>query len=224
MKMPRFRPVWAAAAQAASGLAHAAGGHHAIDDAAILDPGQCQVETWVDRHAANDRGLAHVGSACRLGRVELGLNLDRTRARAENDVSATGVQAKWSRPLTDSLSVGLVLGATWQDRAPGFAGGTVVVPLTWQPHEQWMVHVNVGRDFLNGSADKDRGGAAVEWAPTPAWSFVAERFLENNGQFWRLGGRWQLNSSVNIDLSHARSLRGDGPRWWTLGANWVFSR
>ena len=224
MKPPRFKPTWAAAVLATSGLAHAAGGHHAVDDAAMLDPGQCQVETWVDRHASNDRGLLHVGPACRLGPVELGLNLDRTRTPAENDVTAAGVQAKWARPLTDSLSVGLVLVATWLDRAPGFAGVTVVVPLTWQAHEQWLLHVNVGRDLLNGTADTDRGGAAVEWAPTPAWSFVAERFRENNGQFWRLGARLQLNASVNIDLGHARSLRADRPRWWTLGATWVFSR
>ena len=26
----------------------AAGGHHAVDDAAMLDPGQCQIETWFD--------------------------------------------------------------------------------------------------------------------------------------------------------------------------------
>ena len=28
--------------------ARAAGGHHSVDDATILDPGQCQLETWFE--------------------------------------------------------------------------------------------------------------------------------------------------------------------------------
>ena len=34
-----------------TGHAYAAGGHHAVEDAALLEPGQCQVEFWHDRQS-----------------------------------------------------------------------------------------------------------------------------------------------------------------------------
>ena len=72
--------------------AHAAGGHHAVDDAAILEPGECQVETWADRERGGDRTLVHVGPACRIGPLEIGVNLDRTRMVGSSAVQIdTGV-------------------------------------------------------------------------------------------------------------------------------------
>ena len=57
--------------------AHAAGGHHAVDDAALLDVGKCKVEGWLERETGGTRTLAHAGAGCRVGPVELGLNLDK---------------------------------------------------------------------------------------------------------------------------------------------------
>ncbi len=74
--------------------AHAAGGHHAVDDATILEPGQCQVETWADRERGSGRTLVHLGPACRIGPVELGLNLDRTRTSGSDAAMAGGPQLK----------------------------------------------------------------------------------------------------------------------------------
>ena len=64
---------------AAVSSAQAAGGHHAVDDAALLEPGQCQVETWFDHELGGERRLLHVGPGCRVGAVEFGLNFDRAR-------------------------------------------------------------------------------------------------------------------------------------------------
>ena len=69
--------------------AWAAGGHYAVDDAVILEPEACQVEFWIDK-AADGRGtLLHAGPACRVGPVELGLNLDgvRTALNAEKGMA-----------------------------------------------------------------------------------------------------------------------------------------
>ena len=207
---------------------HAAGGHHSVDDAALTDAGQCQVEVWADRYRAASRGLVHVGTAWRLGSVEWGANLDRSTASGESSIFAYGVQAKWARPITDSLSGGVLVAATWQGTAPrGFVGGSVIVPLTWQATDTLLLHANLGRDFRSGMADTGRAGVALEWSPTAEWSFVVERYRESDTNFWRTGVRHAINRNLSVELSRASDIRnGSGPAsgWWTLGLGWTFER
>lgn len=204
--------------------ANAAGGHHAVDDAAILEAGQCQVETWADRYAGGARTLVHFGPACHVGGVELGVSLDRLRSSEEGNLVGKGVQIKWAGSLSKSVSLGVVLAANWQNTSPGFTGTTLVVPVTWQAGEKWLAHINLGRDFRRAGADSTRSGVALEWAPQPKFSVVAERFREGGGDFWRAGGRWAPNAALSIDISHARGLHGAAPPWWTVGLTWVFER
>ena len=203
--------------------AQAAGGHHSVDDAVILDPGQCLIETWFDHAESSGARLWHVGPACRVGPVELGLNFDAIRTSVGERTSFGGVQAKWARPLTEKISIGAVVSATWKDRSPHRVGTGIVVPLTWQATEALQIHINVGRDFLDNAPDADRGGIAAEWSASQEWSFVAERFRELHTDRWRLGARYTLNTNVSFDLSRAQGL-GKAPSSWTAGVNWVFDR
>lgn len=205
-------------------LAHAAGGHHAVDDAALLEPGQCQVEAWFDRENGNARSLLHVGPACRVGAVEFGLNLDRARSAGAAAPTGYGAQLKWARSLHERWSAGLVLALAGQDKSPGYAGSSLVVPITWQATDSVLTHLNVGRDFRHRQPDLNRAGLALEWAPLDAGSIVAERYREGGNNFWRVGARWAVNPSTSIDLSQARGLHGRVPAWWTLGLTWVFER
>lgn len=204
--------------------ARAAGGHHAVDDAAILDPGQCQFETWVDRERGGARTLLHLGPACRVGPVELGLNADRVHLSGAGSVTTAGPQVKWATAIDERLSAGIVVSASWQEGAPRYLGSTVVLPVTWRAGETLLVHVNAGRDLRAGADDENRAGVALEWAPLPAWSFVAERFRESRTNYWRAGARWVFTEALNVDLSHARSLDRGVPAWWTLGLTWAFDR
>ena len=218
-----FAASWALAA-----CVHAAGGHHSVDDAVLMEPGQCQVEVWADRYRAASRGLAHVGPACRFGPFEWGVNLDRATASSETSSFAYGVQAKWARPVVESLTGGLVVAATWQGRAPRrFTGGSVIVPLTWQATDTLLLHANIGRDFRNGAADTSRAGVALEWSPLTDWSLIVERYRESDSSFWRAGTRYAINPNLSLDLSRASDIRSGGGRassWWTLGVNWAFER
>lgn len=107
--------------------AHAAVGHHAVDDAIILKAGECQMEFWTDRERGGGRTLAHVGPACRVGAGELGVNLDRTHLNniphGSDRATVWGPQLEWAAPLSESLSVGVVVGALF--RAPGRDGSAV---------------------------------------------------------------------------------------------------
>lgn len=204
--------------------ARAAGGHHAVDDAALLEPGRCQLESWADREQGGARTLLHAGPACRVGPVELGLNVDRVRLGGTGTSTTTGAQIKWALSLRDGWSAGVVFGLATQDHAPRFSGSTLVVPVTWQTTETLLTHFNAGRDFRNGQPDTNRAGVALEWAALPAWSFVAERFRESGANLWRAGVRWSLSPKVNLDLSRARGTEVGSPAWWTLGLTLAFDR
>lgn len=197
---------------------HAAGGHHAVDDATILDPGQCQLETWVDSDAKG-HGAWHLGPACRTGAWELGLNLDGARWPGDATSRMAGVQGKWVKPLSDRLAVGVVLSANWQDGR--YKGAPIVFPLTWQATPQLAVHVNAGRDLPREGHGRGLGGVAAEWAASQAWSFVAERFDDAFGRAARLGMRWQPTAALSVDLSRARAMGDERGAWWTVGVTLV---
>ncbi len=215
-----------AMAATVAAAARAAGGHHAVEDAALLDPGQCQIETWWDRESGGARSLRHVGPGCRVGAVELGLNVDKVRQQDAVTTSITGAQVKWARALGADWSAGAVLGIAAQDHEPRYLGGAIVVPVTWQVTEALLAHFNIWRDFRRGQPDTGRAGIALEWSPLATATLIAERFKEGGVNFKRAGARWASTPAISIDLSRARGMGMDGGAgaWWTLGLNWVFER
>lgn len=223
MRKPACRLLLAALLLCAGSAVHAMGGHFWVDDAVLLDPGQCQLETWAEREQGGARTLVHVGPGCRVGPVELGVSWERSHRAGEDSGRTVAPQLKWAHPLDDRWSVGLVLTGLWQTGS-GYQGSTVLVPLTWHAGDKLQVHLNLGRDVGPGAVGRSRGGAALEWAPSPKLSLIAERFRENDAQSWRVGTRWSVQPDWSIDLSRATPLHGPTPAWWTLGLNLSFGR
>lgn len=221
---------------------HAAGGHHAVDDATVLDPGTCQVEVWGEQ--ASGRHLQHIGPACRWAGVEVGINGERSDTAQPSALLNGGVQAKWAIALRPGLAVGVEWSANWQGAtvqaanatapavpsggprgsASHFAGQTLLLPLTWSAAEGLDVHLNLGRDVHPHAPDAERYGAAVEWTPTPDCQMLVEAWRDDRGPQARLGLRRLVTDRVSLDLSRAEALRGVHSPWWTVGVNWVFGR
>ena len=204
-------------------LAQAAGGHHAVDDAAILAPGSCELEAWGSSfNGAGQRFQA--GANCRAGPVELGVAGLHER-RGEERPTEYGLQAKWAQGWLPGLSVGWSLVAAWQARPQqGFLGSSASALLTWAARDDLALHLNLGRDFVHGGPDQGRNGVALEWTPRAGWSLVGERYEEDRTQFLRAGVRLAVTEAVSVDMSRAQSLSGPGPSRWTVGATWQFSR
>ena len=217
-----LRAVAAAHLLIATAQVHAAGGHFWVDDAVMLEPGQCQVETWAERERGGGRRLAHVGPGCRVGPVELAISWDRSRSGGD---SATTVspQLKWAHALTGHWAIGVVVTPVWETGGAGYQGTTVLVPLTWHATDKLQLHLNLGRDFHPHAAGSTRGGASLEWAAMKQLTLVGERFRENDNDAWRLGARWLLQHNWSVDLSRASPLHSATPAWWTLGLNVTFS-
>lgn len=205
------------------GPGHAAGGHHAVDNAAILDPGACKVEGWFqqDREGSS---LLHAGTGCRVGPVELTAGADHERQPGE---AATGysLQAKWAAEAVKGLDVGLSVTAETQGRArPLYQGSVVLALVSWAATDNLSLHANLGRDLVHGGPDRSRGGLSVEWIPRDGWSVVAERYRQQAADFVRAGVRWSPFRDWTMDLSRSHRLHGPGDASWTVGVTREFSR
>ena len=200
---------------------NAAGGHFAVDDAAILDAGTCQLEIWGER-ADRAASLLHAGPACRVGPVELAFNADRIQPRDGAPQTAVGPQIKWATAIDEQVGVGLVALVAWQGSAPRYAGATLYAPLTLRVADAVRLNVNVGRDWLRDLPAHGRAGASLEWQPSPHWTIIGERFRQYGSDFARLGVQWQQSTSLGFDLSRARGVGATSAGTWTLGATWTF--
>ena len=203
--------------------AFAAGGHHGVDDASLMDPGQCELESWFTREPGAK--LVHSGIDCRVGPVEVGALLEHQRAQGASR-TGQGLQVKWARDIGGGFSVGASMGANWEaHQQPRYQGTTVSTLFSWSANDKLSLHANVGRDFLRGQPDVPRSGVSVEWFPlSPRWRLELERYVEDETQFARGGVRWIASDRWTVDLSRAQSLRGARPSNWTLGATFAFAR
>lgn len=204
-----------------AGKATAAGGHHAVDDAAILAPGECELESWFTRAQGGERVL-HAGAGCRLGPIELGLSGDHARSGGGSE-TGWGLEAKWAVDVADGVSVGLSVQPRLLPRQrPRYAATGFVALASWAPRDDLAFHLNIGRDFVHGGADTARGGIAAEWAAAAGWSLLAERYVEDRTHFLRAGVRWAASPRWSVDLSRAHRISGPSPAGWTLGATFAF--
>ncbi len=215
--------ILALAAAAASPLpATAAGGHHAVDDAAILEAGVCKAEGWASRAAGGTRG-EHVGNGCRFGPVELSIGLDRERGGDEGTTRNAGLQLKWATEVAPGLSAGLSLAPGWAPGARPRERSTVVTGLlTGSVGETVRWHANLGRALNNPGADETRGGLSVDWTFRPGWQVMAERYRQDGSHFVRTGLRWQPAEGWTLDLSRALRVAGAGAASTTLGFTFEF--
>ncbi len=203
-----------------------ASGHFDVDDAYLLDPGQCQYETWFSRTRVEPAQNFHFGPACRIGPVEVGLAFDRGSSEGSPRGSNLGPQVKWAflGGSEAPFSAALAWSATYNLSTHGRPGRQLLLPVTWRAAENLRVHVNLGADWSTvESVHTSRRGAAVEWALDERLSLIAERNRANRLWTSRLGARFNLTQLVSVDISAARSNPG-GARMFVIGLNQEFSR
>jgi hypothetical protein len=205
------------------GAALAAGGHHGVDDAELIDAGHCEAESWLTR-SADSRRLLHAGAACRIGPIEVGASGEYARIGG-SERTGWGLDAKFAREIAPGWSAGFSWSAGWEaHETPHFQGETIAALVTWRPRDGVVFHANLGRDFLRNAANQARSGAAVEWDIGKAVPMSVERYLEDRAHFMRVGWRWAASDAWAFEVSHARSLRGPHESNWTLGLTRVVQR
>lgn len=218
--------------------AHAAGGHHAVDDAATLDSRSCVADAWMGDSRTT---LLHLGASCGVGPVELGVSAEHERSlNPDSDfASQTGLQLqmKWAHALDEEVGLGLSyeLGIDARPFPPEYALSSFNGLFTWKPASwrEYAVHLNAGTDIVDqggndgGSEDYSRWGVALEWTPQAGrlpemmkdmgqWSFVGERYRRFEADYLRLGFRIGVGRNGNFDVSREQGLNGtdEGGRWF----------
>lgn len=229
-RMPgRPRAAWRSVALLAgtlgSTLAHAAGGHHAVDDATILEPGRCHVESWHARDRGAGTRLWQLGPACHIGGIEWALGMASERA-ADDQARVLSPQAKWATdtPLP-GLALGVAIGIDVDARNARRNGRFVHLPATYALETtHTLLHGNLGRRLERGGGSHALWGLAVEQTIAGPLSAVVERFRDAPlGRATQLGLRWEVRTdALSIDLGHARGSGGDARRSWTLGVTVEF--
>lgn len=203
--------------------AGAAGGHFDVDDATVLDPGHCQYEAWIVRALAAGATVAHLGPGCRVGPVELGVNVDRWSV-AGGGRTLLGPQLKWVvDPLVDKLSAGLAWSAFYDLTNHGRPAQTLYAPFTWWAAEKLWIHANIGLDRDPAGTRRRRQGVSGEWAASDKFTVIAERLKIVGDWTSRLGGRFNLSETLSVDLSAAR-FGPRGERVYVIGVNQEFAR
>lgn len=219
----RFLPAAASLMLFLARPAQAAGGHFDVDDATVLDPGRCQVEAWFARAPGADASVAHLGPGCRLGPVEVGMNVDRISTPAGGR-TWLGPQLKWvADPLVDKLSAGVVWSAARDLTNGGRPTQTLYVPITWWAVEKVWIHANLGVDRDVEGERWRRQGLAVEWAASDKFTVIGERVKIVGDWTSRVGGRFNVNDMLSIDLSAAR-VGPRAERVYVIGLNREFAR
>lgn len=195
----------------------AADDHRPVEEATLLQRGECEQESWVRRFRGGSEAQLAIGLACRVGPVQLGAT--RERAREEDGHATSGqLEAKWGREVAEDLFLALGLQPEWEwRRGVRYSGTQVAVLGTWSPRLDLDLHVNLGRDFVHRGRDLPYHGMAIEWTPTPGWWVLAERYFRERTHFVGVGVRWEAGRQWSIDLTHARRLAGPGLSHWTLG-------
>ncbi len=210
VKLLRLALLYAALAGAAS-----AGRPLATDDARILEPGRCHVETWVARERGGGARESWLLPACNLGggaaAAEWALGVLRS---SDGGARTRGWQAQLKTVLVeaDAGRPGLAL-AFGTQRAAGSAQPYAYLAGTWEPQAAWALHANLGAVHEGAvRATRANWAAAAEWSPSAAQSLAFELFGQAGaGARWQASARRELlPGRLHLDASVARPVSGRG--------------
>ncbi len=223
--VPAVRPAGLALAWLAAGAAHA-GSPMVVDDAGIVAPGSCQLESW--RRQSRPATEIWALPACNLGSgLELtagGAVLTARGARAEREVL---VQAKTLlRPLDDGgWGIALAVGGV-RHVGTGTTDMYAYLPATRAfAGDALLVHANLGW-LREGASRRDHlsWGVGSEWRLARRTSLLAETFGQDAGRpSWQAGVRhWLLPERLQLDATCGNRLGdGAGQRWVAIGLRWL---
>jgi len=214
----------AGAALAGASSARAAGGAYLVDDYEVLEPGQCQIETWATFARNRERSFVAAPSCtpAALPWLQVGVGFERSGMTGDW-ASASELTLKASIVPIERFGVGVGLAANLvydhTERRKG--GGSAIAIFTLEPIQRTRLHLNVGyeRDHI---AQRDFGlwgvGASIE--PIDNLAFIAEASGRSDGQrVVQAGVRPTFfDGRVDVDFIVGRRFKVDPTTWFTVGA------
>lgn len=209
-----------------SALSHAAR-PMITDDARVVDPNSCQLESWAKSNRDSTEYWAV--PACNLGQnFELSYGGAMTKADGESHATDVILQAKTLlRPLkTNDYGVGLTIGHAKHpstDRSSSMIGDAYLnIPVSISyADDRFILHTNLG---VIHDRDQQRNrltwGVGSETQLNQNLQLIAEVYGDDRSRaFHHLGLRyWVVPNRVQIDTTYGNRFASDGEeRWFTIG-------
>lgn len=201
------------------GPAHA-GRPLVADDASILGPGQCTLESWTDRHPGSPQywAVPH----CNAGNWELMAGLGELRPTQPSPISSSLLIAGKTvqRPLApNGWAIGLVL-ADQIGSGTGLAGNLLVnVPLSFSLlDDKARLHLNGGWLRQRGVRNGLTWAVSGEWSVTPRLGLTLEAYGNGPPQL-QAGVRYAvLSGDLVLDAAVGDRLGlGGTDRYYQIG-------
>ncbi len=200
------------------------------DDARIVDPKACQVESWMQFQRSGNEFWALPG--CNpTGNLELTLGGSAQRVNGNTDFTNVQFQAKTLlKPLEPNgygiaLSGGLVHHPNAEERKL-FGNVYVNVPVSISMFDdRFVTHLNIGanRDTENRQS-RLTWGIGTETQLHPRVYLVAETFGQNKGNpSFQTGFRfWLVKDRLQLDTTYGNVFGGGtGARFFTIGLRFL---
>lgn len=208
------------------------------DDANIVDPQSCQLESWVKTSQVSLERWAVPG--CNFAwDTEISVGGNAQNAKVEGDSQFWLFQAKkrWKKLEPNSWGLSTTLGRVSErpgrsqqlnseSLAPSSAQDTYLnVPITWALASDRFVHLNLGwihHERLRVS--HPTWGLGGEYGLTPRIYAIGEVFGESGAQSkTQMGLRyWVSPQKLQLDTTYGQPLRGGKEeRWISIGLRWL---
>ncbi|MEM5427916.1 hypothetical protein [Cupriavidus oxalaticus] len=196
------------------------------DDARIVDPKSCQLESWMQVQSSGNEFWALPG--CNpTGNLELTLGGSLQRVDGGTDFTNVQFQGKTLlRPLeTGGYGVAFTAGVIHHPTAEQrklFGNVYVNLPVSFSfAEDRFLAHLNVGanRDTEAGQT-RMTWGVGTETQVHPRVAIVAETFGENRGKpSFQAGLRfWVVRDRMQVDTTYGNVFGGGtGERFFTIG-------
>lgn len=226
-KLKRPAAVAVLCASSCFGIDDAEGARPLItDDARIVDPKACQVETWTRRNRGSNEYWAL--PACNpTGNLELTVGGARTAQFGDMTTTALQVQGKtlFKRLEPDGWAVGLVVGhlrRPFEPHRDALANLYSYIPASFSfNHDALVIHTNVGTSRPElASQHRPTWGVGAEIELTKSLYLIPEVFGHTAGRpQYQAGVRyWIVPNRVQLDATYGDRLgQYTEGRWFSLG-------
>jgi hypothetical protein len=197
------------------------------DDARLVDPQACQVESWVRTNKGSREHWAL--PACNFtGSLELTLGGAQTQSAAGSDTTDVILQGKTLfKPLeTNGYGIGLAVGYAAHPAANTdrhlLGDPYFYVPMSFSlRNDDLVIHSNLGALRSREKQQvKPTWGLGAEWRMNQQLFLIGEAFGQSDGRPSAQAGVrfWLVPNHVQIDATYGNRLESsDNRRWFSLG-------
>lgn len=197
------------------------------DDARLVDPKACQVESWVRTNKGSREYWAL--PACNFtGNLELTLGGAQTRSATGSDTTDIVFQGKTLFKPLDTNGYGIGFAAGYAAHPAAHADRQLLgdpyfyVPMSFSfRNDDLVIHSNLGAlRSREKQAIKPTWGLGAEWRLNQQLFLIGEAFGQSDGRPSAQAGVrfWIVPNHIQIDATYGNRLESaDNRRWFSLG-------